>query len=200
MRTLFTMIATGLLVMGSQAAQAGEAPDHAGDETIVISIVTDDFVIEDADLSRLSVGDAETFVTDSGKTVDMLRTEDGIEVYVDGELIEGDDMQDEKHIVHKIRIVCDDEGEECGEDMTWVEGLEDVEIDSLHEHGQKFIVIAGEGGDIDIEQLSESAHEVHGTVHIVKEIDVEVLEEVHELHGDGEREVVIIKKKVGDEI
>ena len=194
------LILAVLFAANTGALLAGEPEEALVEEKIVIALHTDDFAIEETDLSHLAVGDAETIVTESGKTVDLLRTEDGIEVYVDGELIEGGDMHDEKHVVHKIRIVCDDEGEECSEDMTWMEDLENVEIESLHEHGQKFIVISGEDGEFDVEQLPEGAHEVHGTVHIVKEIDVEVLDEAHELHGDGEREVVIIKKKVGDEI
>ena len=200
MRTLFTMIAIGLFAIAAQAAVAGDAPGPEGEETIVISIVTDDFAIEDADLSHLAVGDAETFVTDGGKTVDMLRTDDGIEIYVDGELIEGGDVSADKHIVREIHIVCDEEAEDCSEDMTWVEGLEDLEIESLHEHGQKYIVINSEDGEFDVEQLPEGAHEIHGSVHIVKDIDVEVLDELHELHGAGEREVIIIKKEIGDEI
>jgi hypothetical protein len=84
--------------------------------------------------------------------------------------------------------------------MTWMESLEDVEIESLHADGQKYIVIHSEDGELDVEQLPEGAREVHGTVHIVKEIDVEVLDEAHELHGEGEREVIIIKKKAGEEI
>ena len=168
---------------------AGEPDEVIVEEKIVIALETDEFAIEETDLSHLAVGDAETIVTDSGKTVDLLR-----------ELIEAGGMHDEKHVVHQIRIVCEDEGEDCAEDMTWMESLEDVEIESLHEGGQKFIVISTEDGDFDVEQLPEGAHEAHGTVHIVKEMDVEVLDEAHGMHGDGEHEVIIIKKKVGEEI
>jgi hypothetical protein len=63
--------------------------------------------------------------------------------------------------------------------------------------------MSGEDGEWDVEVLGEGAHEVHGIVHIVEEIDTEVLEELHEAHelyGDAEREIIIIKKKAGDEI
>ena len=194
------LILAGLLTVSAAALLAGEPAETVIEEKIVIALETDDFAIEETDLSHLAVGDAETIVTESGKTVDLLRTEDGIEVYVNGELIEAGGMHEEKHVVHRIRIVCDDEGEDCSEDMTWMESLEDVEIESLQEGGQKFIVISTEDGEFDVEQLPEGAHEVHGTVHVVKEIDVEVLDEFGEIHGDGEHEVIIIKKKVGDEI
>ena len=198
-RTILFFLAV-LFAANAGSLLAGEPAETIVEEKIVIALETDDFAIEETDLSHLAVGDAETIVTESGKTVDLLRTDDGIEVYVDGELIEAGGTHDENHVVHQIRIVCDDEGEDCSEDMTWMERLEDVEIESLHEGGQKFIVISSEDGDFDVEQLPEGAHEVHGTVHIVKEIDVEVLDEAHEMHGDGEHEVIIIKKKVGEEI
>jgi hypothetical protein len=197
-RTILCLLA--VLLASSAGALAAAEYEKVLEEKIVIALNTDDFAIEETDLSHLAVGDAETIVTESGKTVDLLRTEDGIEVYIDGELVDTGGMHDEKHVVHTIRIVCDDEGEDCSEDMTWMESLEDVEIESLQEGGQKFIVISTEDGEFDVEQLPEGAHEVHGTVHIVKEIDVEVLDEVGEMHGDGEHEVIIIKKKVGEEI
>ena len=137
-------ILAALIAANAGNLLAGEPGETVVEEKIVIALETDDFAIEETDLSHLAVGDAETIVTESGRTVDLLRTEDGIEVYVDGELIED--------------------------------------------------------GEWDVEQLADGAHEVHGTVHIVKDIDVEVLDEVDGMHGDVEREIVIIKKKVGDEI
>lgn len=194
------LILAGLFTVSAAAVLAGEPEETVIEEKIVIALETDDFAIEETDLGHLAVGEAETIVTESGKTVDLLRTVDGIEVYVDGELIEAGGMHDEKHVVHTIRVVCDDEEEDCSEDVTWMESLEDVEIESLREGGQKFIVIHSEDGELDVEQLPEGAHEVHGTVHIVKEIDVEVLDEAHEMHGDGEHEVIIIKKNIGEKI
>jgi hypothetical protein len=177
---------------------AADPVENVVEEKIVIALETDDFAIGETDLSHLAVGDAETIVTESGKTVDLLRTEDGIEVYVDGELIEAGGAHEAKHVVRQIRVVCDGEEEACVEDMTWMERLEDVEIDALQEGGQKFIVISGEDGEFEVEQLPEGVHEAHGSVHIVRDIDVEVLDEADEMHG--EHEVIIIKQKVGDEI
>ena len=51
--------------------------------------------------------------------------------------------------------------------------------------------------DWHVEVLEEGMHEVHGTLHIVKEFDDLEPGDPHAKHG---REVIIIKKSVEDEI
>jgi hypothetical protein len=174
-----------ILFMAAIVVSAGINLAVAGEESekIVIALKTDDFEIEKTDLSHLAVGDAETIVTESGRTIDMLRAEDGIEIYVDGELLEMGDMHAKHHQVHKIRIICDEGEEDCDEDMTWISESEDFDVEAIHKDGGKFIIVQGDDEDWDVEVLEDGAHEVHG-----------------ELHEAGEHEVIIIKKKVEDEI
>lgn len=177
---LFTLLA-GLILATAvfSALHAGGEGDADREKEIVISIVTDDFAIEDQNLSHLGIGDAETFVTESGKTVDMLRTEEGIEIYVDGELIDMEAAHEAHHVTHTVTVICDDDTE-C-EELEWIS-----------EDGD---------GDWDVEVLSGHPVEAHGTVHIVREIsDIEPGDLDDDLHGEHDREVIIIKKKIEDEI
>ena len=65
MHNFISLIAISLVFAIPSTVIAGEEPGGDAEETIVISINTDDFEVEEADLSHLSIGDAETFLTDS---------------------------------------------------------------------------------------------------------------------------------------
>lgn len=197
MKNTILFLAAMLMFAGASLAVAGGETETVVEEKIVIALTTDDFEIEETDLSHLAVGDAETIVTDSGKTIDLLRTEDGIEIYVDGELLDMGGMHDEHHQVHKIKIICDDEEGDCPEDYTWISGDEDFDFETIHEHDGKVIIMHSGDEDYDVEVLGDGPHEAHGTVHIVKKFEDMEGGELHEEHG---REVIIIKKKVEDEI
>jgi len=111
----------------------------AGEDKMVIALTTDDFELAETDVSDLEIGDSETIYTQSGKTIDLLRTAEGVEIYVDGELLElglkGEEgVHEGHHIVHQhIEVDCDSE-EDC--DM-------DTEPGSLHGEGhhEKVIII-----------------------------------------------------------
>ena len=102
-------------------------------EKMIIKLKTNDFEIAETDISDLQIGEAETIVTDSGRTIDLLRTAEGVEIYVDGELLEipemGDKRLHESHqtIMHEnihVECIVDGEGEdeavmECTDDMVF---------------------------------------------------------------------------------
>lgn len=100
-------------------------------EMMIIKLKTDDFEIAKTDISNLQVGEAETIITDSGRTIDLLRTADGVEIYVDGEMLElpdmsGDGLHEGHHtIIHKqIHVKCvvdgaDETGMECADEMVF---------------------------------------------------------------------------------
>ncbi|MEE4294556.1 MAG: hypothetical protein V2I79_11390 [Xanthomonadales bacterium] len=190
-------VAACFLILGASSAVAGEEPEIVKEEKIVIALETDEFSIAETDLSHLEVGDAETILTESGKTVDLLRTENGIEIYVDGELLDMPGMHEEHHVVHEIKIICDDGEEDCAEDMTWITESGDVDFEALHDGEHKVIIMHGDDVDYDVEVLGDGPHEAHGTVHIVREFEDVDVDDLHEAHN---REVIIIKKKVEDEI
>ena len=109
---VFALLVFALLASASALAQTREK--------LVIALETDDFNLAETDISTLAVGEAQTIETDSGKIIDILRTKDGAEIYVDGELLEmnfSDVDLHEEHIINThVEIVCDN-GEECDENI-----------------------------------------------------------------------------------
>lgn len=133
------MIHKLILLLAVVVFTLGSASLSAGEDKMVIALTTDDFELAETDVSDLEIGDSETIYTQSGKTIDLLRTADGIEIYVDGELLElgldGEEGIHEGHrIVHQhVEVDCDTE-EDC--DM-------DIELGSMHGEGhhEKVIII-----------------------------------------------------------
>ena len=126
------------------------------EKKMVIQLKTSDFELAETDISDLDIGESETIVTESGKTIDLLRTAEGVEIYVDGELMEMPEMgghsmhhgdHDGKMMKKHKRIVieCDIDGEagedhECGEDMVFI-GDGDFDVEALHADGEAHKVI-----------------------------------------------------------
>jgi len=143
----FAIILLAIFVSGTVLAEA--------EEKMIIALKTDHFEVAETDISTLAVGEAKTIETDSGKVIDIIRTADGAEIYVDGELLEMDFDHEGLHEEHMIRkhveIICA-EGEDC----------------------DKHIVMHAEG-DTDIEALHElhANGEAHKVIVIKKEIDAE---------------------------
>lgn len=131
------------------------------EEKMVIKLKTSDFEMAETDISDLEIGESETIVTESGKTIDLLRTAEGVEVYVDGELLDIPEMG--AHKSHRVKmhhgdhdgkmvkkhkeiiIECEVDGEdgeehECGNEMFFV-GDGDIDIEALHEDGDAHKVI-----------------------------------------------------------
>ena len=203
------LVAVVFALVSAASVTAGET---AGQKT-VIALKTDDFEMAETDISDLEVGEAETIVTDSGKTIDLLRTAEGVEVYVDGELMEMgfDDeagMHGEHGTVHKrVKVICNDDGD-C-EKTVWVSDGEDLDIEALHgEEGEhriirKRIEIECDAGDdceaIDIESL-DGLGDTHGVIMIDmgKGGEMEIFgDEAMEIHsGDHDGKVHVIRKKV----
>lgn len=78
----------------------------------------------EADLLELAVGESETFVTESGKTIDLIRTTEGVEVYIDGELLDlGGPSPDGVHkVIHRrVSVECqsDTDNEDC-DHLVWL--------------------------------------------------------------------------------
>ena len=120
------------------------------EKKVVVAVKTDDVELHEVDVSHLQPGDSETIFTENGKTIDILRTEDDVEIYIDGELVDaakhaegghasGTHGEDGKvHVVRKrIEINCDDR-DDCDE-MGWVSEDGNVVIldkDALSEGGE----------------------------------------------------------------
>jgi hypothetical protein len=179
MKTSFSLLCVVSLLLTTPLA--AEDLDPAADKKIFVAVKADDLDLARTDISHLAVGDAETVHTESGRTVDLLRTEEGVEVYVDGERVAmGPHGDAEPGEVHKrIQIICDDEAAEgdCEELAMLDHG--DIDLEAMAAAGQHVIVIRdgeGEGGD-----------------------EVTISEDV-EHHAEGEVHKIIVIEKSGEEI
>jgi len=101
----------------SPAAEAEEALAHKA----VIALKTNEFELQETDISGLAVGESKTLVTDSGRTVDLLRTETGMEVYVDGVLLDTGDHGTTEHpnLHQRVELTCT--AEDACEKHVWIE-------------------------------------------------------------------------------
>jgi hypothetical protein len=189
-KTLITGIAVcSFLLAGSALANE--------EKSVVMKIKSDVTGVISADLSDLEVGDAKTIVTDDGKTVDLLRTKDGFEVYIDGELIEMPHMTvDHSDGLHKrtIRVECTDDTE-CEEHHNLM-FISESELSDVESVGEIHKIVEIHGGDlesIDIEQLHE-IEEDGELIWISEDEDVTI-------DGDVETKVIVLKReKIADEI
>ena len=140
LKSVFTLTALALISANSVYAET----------EMIIALKTDNFELTETDISTLAVGEAKTIETDSGSIIDILRTADGAEIYVDGKLLEMDFDHEGVHGEHMIRkhveVICEgDEG--CDENViTVVSGDEDIDLEEFHEihkgeEGHKVIVI-----------------------------------------------------------
>lgn len=146
-------------------------PAFADTAKMIIKLKTNEFEIAATDISNLQVGDAETIVTDSGKIIDLLRTADGVEIYVDGEMLEIPDLNSAgldggmhtgldggmHTIIHKHKhLEClvdgDDESEwECADELAFFSD-EDSGFEFLHTDGDAhtIIIIEQEADTVDL--------------------------------------------------
>ena len=136
-----------LALLAATCVQAGS------EEKIVIALKTDDFELQKTDVSEMVIGESQTIETDSGKVIDILRTADGVELYVDGELLEMDFSGQglhEEHMVQKhVEIICDDEESSCSKEVVIISDGEDFDLEELHEirgdgENHKIIIIKTE--------------------------------------------------------
>lgn len=166
---------------------------------IVIALSTDDIELAETDISSLAVGESKTIETDSGRIIDILRTKNGAEIYIDGELLEvnGDHegLHDAHQITKHVEVICDDD-ENCEKDVFVINGEDADFSEMLNEEGNNVIfhkeiilscedkenascgetkVWVEEGGDVDIEELHQLGAEDEGhkviviKKHVVKE-------------------------------
>lgn len=178
------------------------SPTQAGDEKkMVVEIETDSFKLAATDVSSLEVGESKTIETESGEVIDILRTLDEFEIYVDGELLDlglhHDPEADLHMITNHVQLVCDEEDEdECGKHLV------------IHTHGDEELttwVTEGDGDvfmhkDIEItcSDDTEEGAEIDCDHYMVVttgtgEIEIESMHEQHE-DGEGHKVIVITSK------
>ena len=192
---IFTLAAFALLATTSVLAE--------NDYKMVIALKTDNFELTETDISTLAIGESQTIETDDGKVIDILRTADGAEIYVDGELLEinfDDEMLHEGlHETHMIRkhveVICDDQ-EECDNHvMIIADGVDDAqhwvaEISDLVMLDEDMEFFCSDEAD------SSSCSDHIAWIADGDDIDIDI-EALHELHmSDEDHQVIVIKKKI----
>ena len=188
-KPIFALLALALLATTSVQADT--------QEKMVIALKTSDFEVAETDISELAIGEAKTIETESGKIIDILRTADGAEIYVDGELLEmnfDEEGLHEQHMVKKhVEIICDDD-ENCDENVFVLHG-EDHDISHMVDADGENVVIHEE---IEIE-CTDDAGETSCTdkmVWISGDEDIDI-EELHEMHENQEgHKIIVIKKEI----
>lgn len=159
-------------------------------EKMLIALKTSDFELTETDISNLAIGEAKTLETESGRVIDVLRTADGAEIYVDGELLEMNFHDDGEHGVHAVRkhveIICHDE-DDCDRNVLIVDG------DSHENAGHAILHREIEITCSDEEEGTRCSDKMVW-ISDGEEMDIEAL---HETHGDGgEHNIIVIKKQV----
>ena len=187
LRPVFALAVLLLLTAISVQAVAGEK--------MVIALKADDFELAETDISELALGEAQTIETESGTVIDILRTADGADIYVDGELLEMNFDDAGLHEEH-VEIVCDDD-EECSKHV--------IVLGDDDSHNSEWVTADGENVFIHKEIEISCTDDENGTtcsdrmIWISDDEDVD-LEELHESHQSGEgHKVIVIKKEIVSE-
>jgi len=189
-KAIFALIIFSLLA--STSVQAGS------EEKMIIALKTDDSEMAEADISDLAIGESHTIETESGKVIDILRTADGAEIYVDGELLDmgqhGEGLHEAHEMQTHVEIICED-GEECDRNVFIMAG-DDANAEWVTKDGENIIIHK----EIEISCSSdEESTECSEKMVWVSEGDDADLEKLHEMHIKGEGEdhkVIIIKKHI----
>jgi hypothetical protein len=189
MKAIFSLAALALLAAASVQAQTVEK--------MVIALKTDDFEMTQTDVSDLAIGESQTIETDSGKVIDILRTADGVELYIDGELLEmdfGGEGLHEEHMIQKhVEIICDDD-EECDKNVFVFTGDDNDMSAWISDEGQH--VLLHEDIELSCSSDDDETNCSEKMVWISDDEDFD-LEELHEMHEGGEgHKIIIIKKHV----
>lgn len=193
MKNVIVLLSALALASGALALQAGDEAGKVVEKKMVVAISTDEFELDEFDISDMAVGDAETIVTESGKTVDLLRTEDGVEIYVDGELLDLPHMG--AHGGHKVvnatvEVICESEDEEKCDEMVWMTEGGELDEEALH------LLHEAHGSDVDIDIVHDGHHDgTHKVIVIESDSEIEGVDGQHEAH-DGK--VIVIRKKVAE--
>ena len=169
-----TVFFWGFLIAG--AALAGEEyrseikihVESDGEEPQIFEWHSDD---PDADFSKLEVGESKTLTGDDGREVTVTRTEDGLEVNVDGKTIA---MPHESHhgVVHKtrkVKVIRTDES-----DGVTIISSDELDADTRAKI-EAVLDEAGKGGKVmflDGSELSDAA-QVHGQHEVIIEKEIE---------------------------
>ena len=168
-------------------------------EKMVIALKTHDFELTETDISTLTIGESQTIETDSGKIIDILRTADGAEIYVDGELLEMNFDHEglhEDHMVKKhVSVICDN-NEDCDNNVFILAG-DDDDLTRVIEDGENTFI--HKEIEISCNDDEEGTSCTDKMVWMSEDGNID-LEELHEMHMNGEgHKVIVIRNEIDTE-
>ncbi len=155
-------------------------------------------VIE-ADVSDLQLGESLEFVTESGQIIDILKAPEGIEIYIDGELLDphggvhGDPHhkldQLHQHIaIHEEVLDIDCDGvDDC---EAHIEAHMEALVEGDFEHAE--VIIARHG----VTEICDADGNCDTSIKILSDGDATV----DILSGDADKRVIIIEKEIEGEL
>lgn len=171
--------------LGSVTALAG----HQETKTEVVALRTGEGELIEADVSGLTLGESRSYVTDSGSVVDIIRAAEGLEIWLDGELLEGPGGQEAVHahverLHEEVMVECESsDAGACEKHFVYAYDT-DVDVDHDVMVMRKHVEIAcDEGEDCDT------------MVWVSGDDDEMSFGDLDGLHADDDRKVVIIKKE-----
>lgn len=166
-------------------------------EKMIIALKTDGNELVHADISELAIGEAKTIETDDGTVIDILRTADGAELYVDGELLEMEYDAEGMHADHMIKrhvvIICEDD-ENCNEtEIIFADNDSDMLTWVSEDGASVFINKEIEFSCTDDDEGTGCADQL---VWVTEGDDIDI-ERIHELHqGEDGHKIMVIRKKI----
>lgn len=162
------------------------------EEKMVIALNTDGFELAETDISSMAIGEGKTIETKDGKLIDILRTPDGAEIYIDGELLDmnfnDEGLHEELMIRKQVEIICDSE-DKC-EQQVVIHVDDDSEISEFVTADGKVVVIHKE---IEISCTSDN-DETSCSDKMVWISDGDEIDfgELHEAHANEEIHKIIV--------
>ena len=187
-----------IFILTSMALLTATSVQADTEEKMVIALKTDHFELAETDISALAIGEAKTIETESGKVIDILRTTDGAEIYIDGELLEMNFYDEDPHDEHVIRkhveVICE-EGDDCNKhQVIHAEGDTDIS-EWMIEEGENIIIHKEIELSCTDDEDGTSCSDNMVWISDGEEID---MEELHKSHADGEGHKVIVIKREFD--
>mgnify|MGYP006987946230 CR=1 FL=1 len=181
LKAVLVLTCTSLLASFAMSAQAREK--------MLIALKTSDFELTKTDISSLAIGESKTIETGNGKVIDILRTGDGAEIYVDGQLLDINQPHQGHDITQHIEVICEDD-ENCDEDVLFNAGHGSGQSGWVTEEGDtvfihKEIILACNDGE------NSSCSDKTNWVNEAGDFD---LEELHE--GEGGHKIIVIEKEI----
>ena len=186
-------------------AVAGEGNETKMAYKRVIALKTGDFELAETDVSDLAIGESKTIVTDSGKTIDLLRTAEGMEIYVDGQQLDMDfpdasELHGTHAKLHKnLEIVCTEE-EECANNV-WISEGDEVNVEVVTDGDahqiitREVIIECSDDSDCDehnvlvtAEAMMTGQEDAEGEIHVIR------LHEDSGTESEGGQKVIKIRK------